>query len=271
MFPANPNSRGVRWAWLADLHVSGDPAHRFEGLDPARNFETAAAQVLASGCRATLVAGDLAWKDGLQGDYARLKRLFGGLAARLPVCVQFGNHDTRENMLPGFGLPSMGRGAEGPAPVERAVTIVDHPPVRWILLDSLFRVDLVPGFLGKRQRNWLRDYLARADETPTLICVHHPPDDEDFNLLDSARFLEIVAPFRQVKAVVFGHSHAYTLDRFEGIHLIGLPAVGFPFQPGQPIGWVEAAISLEGAALKLHPLEGSPQSKRPADELRWRA
>ena len=41
---------------------------------------------------------------------------------------------------------------------------------------------------------------------------------------------------REVKAVIFGHRHVYTLDQIDGIHLVNLPAVGYSFADGNPVG-----------------------------------
>ena len=71
-------------------------------------------------------------------------------------------------------------------------------------------------------------------------------DDGDSSLLDVLWLFRILKPHRMVKAVLYGHSHAYKFQQEDGIHLVNLPAAGYNFDHQQPVGWVEATLTAEG-------------------------
>ena len=71
----------------------------------------------------------------------------------------------------------------------------------------------LPDYLGKAQRQWLADFLAGSDDRPTVLFVHHTLGDGDGDLLDINRLYRLVRPHRKVKAIFYGHSHEYAIDR----------------------------------------------------------
>lgn len=256
----------TRWALLSDTHISQDPANEYRGFRPRDTLERAVAAIAAAKTDGAIVTGDLARLEGLPGDYAALKELVDGLAAAMPVGLALGNHDNRTNFLAAFPvLPG-----ERPSVGGKVVQILRRGPVRFILLDSLFYVNKAEGLLGKRQRDWLAAYLQGADETPTILCVHHTLDDGDGSLLDSDRLLRIAAAARQVKAIVYGHSHVYGFTTHEGIHLINLPATGYNFSDAQPVGWVEARLTAKGGDFTLHAVGGDASRDGVAMSFTWR-
>ena len=76
----------------------------------------------------------------------------------------------------------------------------------------------------------------------------------------------MVRPRRQVKAVLFGHTHAYREWTDDGLHFINLPATGYFFNPLRPLGWVKAQISSHGMELDFVPLK----KRRAKSTLTWR-
>jgi hypothetical protein len=104
---------------------------------------------------------------------------------------------------------------------------------------------------------------------------HHNPVSLDpaknAGLLDTSELLEILRPRRQVKAVFFGHTHAWRQFEQEGMHLINLPAVAYPFRPEELTGWVDCKVRADGATLEprahdpQHPQHGKTVS------LQWRS
>jgi 3',5'-cyclic AMP phosphodiesterase CpdA len=186
----------------------------------------------------------------------------------MPVGLCLGNHDDRENFNAAFGAPEAKHSQQLK---NKNVLVVEAAPVRFVLLDSLIVANETPGFLGKAQRTWLDKYLESSGPTPTLLFVHHTLDDEDGSLLDSDRLLRIAAKHRNVKAIVYGHSHRYAYDTFEGVHLVNLPAVGYNFNEKQPIGWVDARLTTDGAEVTLHVLGGYAAEDGRTRTLSWRA
>ena len=84
-----------------------------------------------------------------------------------------------------------------------------------------------------------------------IIFVHHNLDaDEDGALTDAGRLLEIVRPAMNVKAIIYGHTHAWKHDKQDGIHLVNVPAVAYNFKDSEPIGWTDAYFSAKGAQIE---------------------
>jgi 3',5'-cyclic AMP phosphodiesterase CpdA len=255
---------GAHWAFLSDIHISANSADRNRGFSPAANLGKAVSQVVQADPQGAAITGDLARLMGLKEDYQTAKALLDPLPARMALALTLGNHDDRKNFFPVFAPAG-----EGPVK-DRQVSVVEARPMRFILLDSLLATNVTPGLVGRDERNWLEQYLKTSDATPTAIFFHHPPDDADNNLLDSDRLLRIVMPARKVKAVVFGHSHAYRFDTMNGLHLINLPAVGYNFADSEPVGWVEARMAAEGADFTLHAVGGNMAQDGQTKSLGWR-
>jgi 3',5'-cyclic AMP phosphodiesterase CpdA len=181
--------------------------------------------------------------------------------------MALGNHDDRKNFLAAMGATQQG----GQSVKDRHVAVAETGPVRVVVLDSLIQPNTTPGFLGKAQRTWLKEWLAAGGETPVVVCVHHTLDDNDGALLDAPRLFDIVRDVRKVKAIVYGHSHVYAYDTFHGIHLINLPAVGYNFRDPDPVGWVEAVFHPRGARLTLRAIAGNKEKDGQTVELSWRS
>jgi hypothetical protein len=177
-----------------------------------------------------------------------------------------GNHDNRQAFLADL-FPAH---SKAEPTVEKTLAVIEHGPIRWILLDSLIRTDIVAGLLGKAQCCWLQRLLETCDRRPTLIVVHHPLDDEDDSLLDGDRLLRLVRPFPQVKAILTAHDHAYRIASSQGIHIVSLPAVGMPFDGREPVGWVEASLSDTRGMFTFHAVGENRIGDGAAQTLTWR-
>jgi len=256
----------TRWAFLADTHIPADVNDNYRGFYPYQNLQKAIPDIISTSPDAVVVAGDLAWLTGELGDYANLKRLLSPATEKTPVFMALGNHDNRENFVkvfdktPGEKLPLR----------DKHVVVVNKTPIRLIILDSLLYVNKVPGLLGKAQRQWLENYLIKCDDTPTILCLHHTLGDGDGDLLDVLHLFRIVKPIRKVKAILYGHSHAYGFSEFEGIHLINLPSAGCNFSDTEPVGWVEAHLRNQGGDFTLHAVAGNRDKDGSVRKLTWR-
>ena len=255
----------ARWALLSDTHIPADPENVYRGFRPVENLKKVTPAIQAWKPDAALICGDLVRLLGLPEDYAALRTLLSPVTDSAPVAYTLGNHDNRKNFLAAFGKQS---GAQ--AVPNRHVLVVETGPVRCIVLDSLIETNQTPGFLGKAQRTWLGQYLESASDMPTLVFVHHPPDDNDSSLHDAPRLFDLLRPQRKVKAIVFGHSHRYSFDTSEGLHLINLPALGYNFNDSEPIGWVESVLSREGGDFTLRACGGNLARNGKTVSLQWR-
>lgn len=256
----------TRLALLADTHIPEDVENNYRGFYPYRNLEKVVPELVSNSPDGVLIAGDLARLTGQPGDYANLRKLLSPVAEKTPVFMALGNHDNRQNFLKVFDDTP----GEKPALKGKHITIVKKAATRVIMLDSLLYVNKVPGLLGKAQRQWLENYLKECDDTPTILCFHHTLSDGDGDLLDVPRLFSMIAPIRKVKAIVYGHSHAYGFSEFEGIHLINLPAVGYNFNDSDAVGWVEARLGSRGGDFVLHAVAGNLDSNGSVTKLAWR-
>jgi len=77
-------------------------------------------------------------------------------------------------------------------------------------------------------------------------------------------------PQKQVKAVIYGHTHSYNYMQRGDIHLINLPATGYNFRPSESIGWVEAEFAPKGGTFMLHAVGGNTEKDGNVTKLKWR-
>lgn len=258
--------KGTRWALLSDTHVPGDPNMIARGFRPYDNAKRAIEEAVRIAPDGIAICGDLARTSGLAADYESLRKLLERVPDDMPVAMAMGNHDDRDNFRKVFSS-APGNAAKVP---QRHVLILKSGGIRLVILDSLLFTNKNPGLLGVVQRTWLREYLQNGDGSPVLLFLHHPLADNDGALLDADRFLTLITPFRQVKAVFYGHSHRYGFEQADDIHIVNVPATGYHFDDAQPVGWVEANFNTEGADLKLHAFAGDTTGDASIKSLRWR-
>ncbi len=253
---------GSRWALLADTHLSADPEAEYDGQSTLPNVLRALQDVAAANPDGVIVAGDLAWSEGLAADYERVAETFTELARDRPVAFALGNHDRRDRALARFHPEAFS--LNEPA---KLITVIEAPAARFVLLDSLYRTDVVPGLLGQAQRDWLCGFLDSQTPAPTILVVHHPLREDDGALLDGDRLLRIVQPRSQVKAILTAHDHVWRAERRRRLHVTGLPSAGFSFLPASvATGWVEVELEASGARLRPHGGSGREELW-----LEWRA
>lgn len=257
----------LHWALLSDTHIPEDPEDAYRGFRPARNLREAVPMVLEAKPQGALICGDAARLRGTPGDYLALKSLLAPVSAQMPVAIALGNHDDRKNFLDVFGASQPG----AQKVKNRHVLVIEGPAVRFIVLDSLIQPNFTPGLLGRDQRTWLAQFLDSAPPLPTVLFVHHTPDDGDTALLDIPRLMDIIRPRTMVKALVFGHSHRYLYMAWDGIHMVNLPALGYNFDDSEPVGWLDAVFTGRGASLTLRAIGGNRERDGKTVVLAWRA
>lgn len=256
----------ARWAILSDIHIPTDIQNEYRGFRPYENLKRIAPMVAESGVEGALVNGDIARLEGLPGDYANVKELLAPVFEKMPVAMSLGNHDHRKNFAAAFAESP----GEEQAIRDKHVVVTQAGPVRLVILDSMLSTNLVSGLLGKEQRVWLEQYLPGAGNTPILVFMHHTPGDRDGDLLDTDRLLSILGANRNVKALIYGHSHRYAYDQVKGMHLINVPAIGYNFNDSEPAGWVHAELGADGADFRLHAFGGNRANDGKVTSLQWR-
>jgi 3',5'-cyclic AMP phosphodiesterase CpdA len=262
---AQAQNTTFRLALLSDIHIAANPLDAQRNFLPTENLRTVLGQVAAADPEGVIINGDLARTSGEPGDYEAITKLLGSMAGRTPVYFVLGNHDDRANFFKAFEKPAGARQSVQ----DKLVLVAEHPLVRLILLDSLLYANKTPGLLGKPQRQWLSRFLESCDARPTVLFVHHTLSDGDGDLLDVDRLFDTLRPHRKVQAIFYGHSHAYSYGRHQGIHLVNLPAVGYNFADKEPVGWVEASFARDGVNLTLKAIGGNRAADGETKSLSW--
>ena len=256
----------VRFALLSDPHIGpGELAKDPRGFDPCAQLKQVVPDIIAASPRGVIVNGDAASRAGLAEDYVELKALLDPLSRVAPVYIGLGNHDHRENLKEAF-KPAPGLDAGVP---NHQVLIIEEPFLRLIVLDSLFYTRQAAGLLGQHQRAWLTDFLKAHEDKPAVLFVHHTLGDGDGDLLDADRLFGILRPHRQVKAIFYGHSHAWGVGERQGLKLINLPALGYNFWEKEPVGWVDARFRRDGVDLTLRAIAGNREQDGKTSRVRW--
>lgn len=269
--PVDPN----RLALLSDTHIAPDRGYVHKtGIRVWDQYQQATREMLTLSARpaALLVNGDCALDHGTAAAYATfVDGLSEVRAAGIPVHATLGNHDERVEFAKAIPTDD----ARVKEVTDHTVSIVRLPYLDWYMLDSLRKTKETPGELGAAQLAWLAKSLDAHADRPTVVMLHHQPDPHPANgkikgLVDTPAFLEIVQPRKQVKAVLFGHTHQWARYELEGLHLVNLPTSAYVFQAGQPAGWVDAQTSENGMKLQLHAITPNHPKDKELLDLTWR-
>jgi 3',5'-cyclic-AMP phosphodiesterase len=272
---AEANRDVNRIALLADTHIPSQANVTARGTNMTDNLKGVVQQLLAreKPFGSAFILGDCAYLDGKAEDYVLLKKLLEPLQEKdWLLHLALGNHDHREHCLQAFSATH----AELHKELSRRVAMVQTPRANWFLLDSLDKVNSTPGQLGESQLQWLATALDAHADRPALIGIHHNmmsdllPQVKVTGLLDTKDFFNVIDSRRHVKAVFFGHTHAWSVIEHAGIHLVNLPPVAYVFTNGQPAGWIECDVLENAAKLTMHCHDTKHKLHRHALELKWR-
>ena len=252
-------------ALLSDTHIPADRTEVYRDFNPCNNLDRVVPQVIAARPEGVVLCGDAARLEGKLEDYRQLRAQIEPLAAAAPVFIGLGNHDDRASFRKVFTSPAGTLAAiDG-----KHVTVIEHPGVRVVVLDSLLYPNRVAGLLGKAQRAWLTSSLPTLADRPLVFFVHHTLGEGDGDLLDADRLFTIVRPHRHVKAIFYGHSHVWELGERDRLQLINLPALGYNFRDQDPIGWVDARFRSDGVSLTLRAVGGNRTDDGKTFDVRW--
>lgn len=258
------------WALLSDTHIAGDRSQTNRNVNMADHLVRTVKEVVAWGpSSGTLVAGDCAYGSGQPADYRAFTQVVQPLRERGSLHLLLGNHDHRDR----FWEALAGTKTEPLAVPARHVGVVPGKQVTWYLLDSLETTNITPGLLGQEQLAWLARRLDEAPQTPAVVVVHHNPGVlGNTGLRDTVALFETIRPRKQVKALVYGHTHAWSVDRDEtGLHLVNLPPTAYVFTESAPSGWVQAVAGEGELRLTLRCLDQAHRLHGHQERLAYRA
>jgi len=261
------------WALLADTHIASDPSRVARGINMTDHFNCVSQELrsLPNRPAGVFITGDCAYNSGQAGDYRQLVELLQPIrAAQMPVHLALGNHDHRERFWEALRQE---RSATRPL-ADRQVALLRTPRANWFVLDSLEKTLQTPGLLGEEQLKWLARALDANRSKPALVLIHHNPGTmaNVGGLKDTEALFEVIRPRKQVKAYIFGHTHAWHVEEDpSGIHLVNLPPVAYVFREGNPSGWVHATLERKGMRLELRCVDPAHKSHGQVIKLEWRA
>lgn len=266
---ADPSS----WALLSDIHIAADPALVARNINMTDHFNAVSREMLSLPKRpvGVFITGDCAFNSGQKGDYRQVTDLLAPIrAGQMPVHLALGNHDSRDRF---WEVLEDQKAAKRPL-ADRQVALLRTPRANWFVLDSLEKTLSTPGLLGQEQLDWLAEALDANPDKPALVLVHHNPGKVGSisGLKDTEALFAVIRPRKQVKAYIFGHTHAWHVKQDEsGIHLVNLPPVAYVFHPGEPAGWVHALLERKGMRLELRCVDPTHKLQGQVVKLQWRS
>lgn len=271
MLGAEVGSDPNRFALLSDTHVAADSAAHERGVTMARHLEHVRGELLRLDPKpaAVLVNGDCAYHTGELEDYRTFLDLIRPIREHgLPMHLAMGNHDNRERFW--ATLPREEQHAE--ALPHRQIVVLETKLANWVMLDSLQKTNHTPGLLGPRQIDWLKSELDRRSDKPAIVLVHHQPDRGQpiSGLVDTQALMDALLPRKQVKALLYGHTHEWIVTQRDDLHCINLPAVAYVFSPEQPSGWVDCHVRDGGMSIELRCIDASHPRHGERHDLFWR-
>lgn len=264
--PSRAEGDSLHLAMLSDTHIPADKLPGARGYNAYEQLKSIVPDLIATKADGLVIAGDAAQLTGEREDYVALLEALQPVTEQMPTYIALGNHDDREKFFATVSALSGARQeVEG-----KHVTVIEHDVVRLILLDSLMYVRQRGGFLGKAQRYWLADYLAKHADRPVALMFHHTLGDGDNDLLDDIRLFQLLEPHKHVRAIFHGHSHRWNTYERQGIPIINLPTSAHIWTPDQPIGWVDAIFRPGGIHLTLHAFAGNTTDTGRTFDFEWR-
>jgi 3',5'-cyclic-AMP phosphodiesterase len=266
--PRDPHT----FAFFSDTHIAANPQERYLGVNMSDHLAECIRQVAVWPVTpaAVMLNGDLAFLAGKRGDYATFGQVITPLRAVAPLHLSFGNHDHRGHFWAAFPADA----AAQKKTLHRQAAVLPAERVNWLQLDSLDRTDDTPGKLRTAQLHWLTQELDARPDKPAIVLVHHNPqfNNHKTGLMDTPELMEVVAPRRHVKAIIYGHTHNWQITEHQpsGIHLINLPPTSYPFLYGRPAGWVRVSLAADSADFELRSLDSRYPDHGKVHTLKWR-
>ena len=224
---------------------------------------------------ATIINGDLALKDGQDGDYRHFAQIINPLSkSGINLHLTLGNHDNRE----AFYKVMKEEQPKTPIVKSRHISAIKTRHANFFLLDSLQKTMVTPGTLGKTQLSWLTQALDAHMDKPAIIVSHHNPrlggDPIHFpgGLVDSVALWKVLAPRRHVKAYLHGHIHDRTYATHEGIHIVNAPATSYVADPKlSTTGWTILNLTKKNVTLKTRTNIANHPWNNETKTLNWRS
>lgn len=210
-----------RFIQLSDLHLLADPAGELGEVNTQKTLEAVLEKTLDYQPDFLVLTGDIS-QDGSLASYRRLAKTLASLP--FPVYWLLGNHDECHVADQGLVGPNV-----------RSDKYIVSNGWQIILLNST-AYGLDDGFIGTIDFEHLHHCLNLKPELPSLIMMHHPPIAvgcymDEIRVINDQAFLTAIAPYYQLRGVLFGHIHQVFEKNIGGVVFLGSPATSIQFAP----------------------------------------
>ena len=209
---------------ITDTHLFSDRKKDLLGIKTVQSYEAVIehASRYSSDCLAVLSTGDLSQDHSPQSyiDFTTHIKMLN-----LPCYWLPGNHDLQSVMLPSLLQQGLAQTRQ---------IISEHWQI--IMLDSQVE-GVVYGGLADHQLDFLQQALNTHPDKHALICLHHhvlPVGSKwlDQHILKNSQpFLDLIASFDNVRAVLAGHVHQASDILHNGVCFMTTPSTCVQFKP----------------------------------------
>jgi 3',5'-cyclic-AMP phosphodiesterase len=198
-------------AQITDIHLGFDPDNPAEFNRKRLDQVINALMTGPNRPDLLLATGDLVDR----GDEASYRRLANALSiCPFPVWLCMGNHDERINFSTAFPhIPVQGGFVHYVVPLDG---------LRLVVIDTLDPGRHGGAFCSARAQ-WLKERLAEAPDTPTIIVMHHPPVEVGIEWMNTdanepwvKAFADAIDGHTQVQALICGHLHRAIVAPWQG-------------------------------------------------------
>jgi 3',5'-cyclic AMP phosphodiesterase CpdA len=212
--------RTFKFIHLTDTHIV-PKGHKLCGLDPSDRLARAVSHIneCHSDASFVILSGDISY-HGMERGYEAVKEVLAKLV--IPYHLMIGNHDDRTSFRKVF--PATAVDSKGFVQYRLETSVGD-----FILLDTAVMGE-GHGILCGDRLNWLETELARYDNRPVYLFLHHPPFDVGIPSLDAMglvkgadRLREILLKYGNVRHLFYGHVHRAIWGSWHGIPTSTLP------------------------------------------------
>ncbi|WP_109127600.1 3',5'-cyclic-AMP phosphodiesterase [Aggregatibacter segnis] len=234
---------------ITDPHLFKDANGELLGINTQASFSQVLSEIQQQqyGYDLVLATGDLVQDNSDEG-YLRFRQEVKALNNKMVFWIP-GNHDFQPKM---FEILK-----EETVSAKKHILLGDKWQI--LLLDS--QVQGVPhGQLEAEELDWLKLKLQEYPERYSLVVLHHHLLStgsawlDQHNLRNANELAEVLAPFKHVKALLYGHIHQQVDSEWLGYQVMATPSTCIQFKAdsntfaldvAQP-GWREIDLHADG-------------------------
>lgn len=205
---------------ISDIHIE-DQGKAIWDTDTKRHFNNVIEKLRTLGdIDAVIVTGDLS-NDGSEWSYKYIDESFAAL--EIPTFCCPGNHDNLDVFYHGY-KPSFYNTCEK----------FEIGEWTFIMLNSAV-TGMSRGFFNPEALS----KLIQLSSGPIVVVLHHPPIEQkgwlNRKLLENRdEFNDIIHQNKNVKLVLYGHTHYHTDNIINGVIYSSASSIGFAFHPSLP-------------------------------------